>query len=127
MSHHGETIRHMNQDAPHADTQPTEKPPQGDYRLAWAKREFERCLRAAGYTKSQALHLVHEQFSPSITDPKTDAAETQPPQTAHQGDYLLARAKRELERRLIQDGYTKTEAMREVSAQFPPQMKGSSK
>lgn len=127
MAQRSETISHMNQDAPHADIKPTEKPPQGDYRLALAKREFERCLRAAGYTRNQAMQLVHEQFSPSITDLKTDAAETQPPQTAHQGDYLLARAKRELERRLIQDGYTKTQAKREVSAQFPPQMKGSSK
>lgn len=124
MAENAEKMNAMNQETPN---QALQTPHQDVLSLARAKREFERCLRAAGFSHSQAKRLVHEQFSPSSTDQKTSAAEKQPQKTAHQGDYLLARAKRELERRLREDGYTQSEALREVSAQFPPKMKGSSK
>lgn len=39
---------------------------------------------------------------------------------AHRGDYLLARAKRELERLLRAEGCSKSEALRLVHQQFNP-------
>lgn len=54
----------MNQSKSASRTQPKQmESKQGDYLLARAKRTLERYLRSDGYSKSEALRLIHDHFN----------------------------------------------------------------
>jgi hypothetical protein len=48
------------------------------------------------------------------SSPKNDSSKN----PAHRGDFQLARAKRQLEKLLMQEGASKQEALKQVSIQF---------